>query len=189
MFGHLKKNRLRYGRVFGLLVLVGGLYGAAHASGLAQSFSVEGAREVIESAGVWGVFVFLLLFIVGDLLHVPGLIFVAGLVLAYGGVSGGVLGYAGALLGQSLNFWLIRTIGGRPLAQGERPLLGRLLSQLESRPLRTVIVLRLVFVLWPAVNYGLAMSSLRYRDYLLASAVGLVVPMGLFAWGVEWLLR
>ncbi|MGM0556350.1 MAG: TVP38/TMEM64 family protein [Myxococcota bacterium] len=184
----MKKLNSTVFRILGLLVLIGALYGVAHAMGLTQNFTVDGARHHMEQAGAWGVLVFVGLFIVGDLLHVPGLIFVAGAILAYGTLEGLALGYVGALTGQSFNFWLIRRVGGRPLADIERPLVKKVMSNLSEHPIRTVIFLRLVFVVTPAVNYGLAMSQLRYRDYLLASAIGLIPPMSLFAWGLGWFI-
>jgi uncharacterized membrane protein YdjX (TVP38/TMEM64 family) len=155
---------------------------------LTNNFTIESARQQMEAAGAWGVLVFIGLFIVGDLLHVPGLIFVAGAILAYGTIEGVILGYFGALTGQSFNFWLIRRVGGRPLADIERPIVKKVMSNLSEHPIRTVIFLRLVFVVTPAVNYGLAMSQLRYRDYILASAIGLIPPMSLFAWGLDWFI-
>ena len=175
-------------RILGLLVLVGLLFWGAHASGLTDNFTIESARDQMEAAGAWGVVVFVGLFIVGDLLHVPGLIFVAGAILAYGTIEGLILGYFGALTGQSFNFWLIRKVGGRPLAEIEKPLVKKVMANLSERPIRTVVTLRMIFVVMPAVNYGLAMSQLRYRDYLLASAIGLIPPMSLFAWGLNWFI-
>ena len=188
MRSRLKKLNSTVFRILGLLALIGLLYGAAHATGLTENFTIESARQHMENAGAWGILIFMGLFIVGDLLHVPGLIFVAGAILAYGTVEGLVLGYFGALIGQSFNFWLIRKVGGRPLAEIERPLVKKVMSNLSERPIRTVIVLRLIFVLTPAINYALSMSQLRYRDYVLASAIGLIPPMALFGWGVGWFI-
>lgn len=188
MYARLKNFDSTVFRIVGLLVLVGLLLGIAHAIGLTENFTVEYARDRMEAAGPWGILVFVALFIVGDLLHVPGLVFVAGAILAYGTIEGLVLGYFGALVGQSFNFWLIRKVGGRPLADIERPLVKKVMSNLSERPIRTVIVLRLIFVVTPAVNYGLAMSQLSYRNYLFASAVGLIPPMVLFAWGLDWFI-
>jgi uncharacterized membrane protein YdjX (TVP38/TMEM64 family) len=188
MLARLKKLDSTLFRIVGLLVLVGILYAGAHASGLTDNFTIDSARQHMENAGVWGVLIFMGLFIVGDLLHVPGLIFVAGAILAYGTVEGIILGYFGALVGQSFNFWLIRKVGGRPLSDIERPLVKKVLSNLSERPIRTVIILRLIFVLTPAINYALSMSQLRFRDYVLASAIGLIPPMALFAWGLNWFI-
>lgn len=188
MRAQLKKFDSTFVRILGLLVLLGILYGAAYATGLTENFTVERARQLMESAGFWGILVFLGLFIVGDLLQVPGLIFVAGAILAYGTIEGLVLGYFGGLTGQSFNFWLIRTVGGRPLADIHRPVVGKLMSSLSDHPIRTVIVLRLIFVVAPPVNYGLAMSQVRYRDYLFASAIGLIPPLALFGWALDWFI-
>jgi uncharacterized membrane protein YdjX (TVP38/TMEM64 family) len=50
-------------------------------------------------------------------------------------------------------------------------------------------VLRLFLWLAPALNYALALSPIRYRDYLAGSAIGLVVPVGAATMLLEYLLR
>jgi uncharacterized membrane protein YdjX (TVP38/TMEM64 family) len=48
----------------------------------------------------------------------------------------------------------------------------RVLSHLEQRPLLSVALLRLVLQLNPVVNSALALSGIRYRDYILGSLIG-----------------
>lgn len=47
----------------------------------------------------------------------------------------------------------------------------------------TVVVLRLLLFMTPAVNYALALTPLRFRDFLLGSAIGLIPGVILFASG------
>ena len=53
----------------------------------------------------------------------------------------------------------------------------KILDRLDERPILTVVILRLIFVMSPPVNYALALSSLRFRDYLIGSLIGLPVPL------------
>jgi uncharacterized membrane protein YdjX (TVP38/TMEM64 family) len=48
---------------------------------------------------------------------------------------------------------------------------------LDDHPIRTVFLLRLVFWMSPPLNYGLAMTEIRLRDYLVGSGAGLVAPI------------
>ena len=48
--------------------------------------------------------------------------------------------------------------------------------------------MRMFLFLLPAVNYGLAMTRVRFRDYLVGSAIGLVPPMIVIALAFEWAL-
>ncbi len=151
----------------------------------------EHVRAMIAGAGVPGALLFVLVFAAGELLHVPGMVFVAAGVLAYGRLWGGVLGFLGALFSVSMTFLVVRAVAGQALAvppEG-RPLLQRMLGQLSGRPVRTVALLRAVFWMSPWLNYALALSQVRYRHYLLGSAVGLLVPLCGMALLFDWMVR
>jgi uncharacterized membrane protein YdjX (TVP38/TMEM64 family) len=161
-----------------------------HATGLHQRLSVDGVRAAMHAAGVWGGALFVASFCVGELVHVPGLVFVAVSVLAYGPKLGGAAAYLAALVSLSVSFWVVRSIGGRPLTFVRRPFVQRWLAKLGERPVRTIALLRLVFILSPPLNYALALSGVRFRQYLAGSALGLLAPTALavafFDRVVEW---
>ncbi len=70
----------------------------------------------------------------------------------------------------------------------ERPIFRRILDRLVTQPIRTVALLRLIFWMAPPLNYALAMSNVRYRDYLVGSAIGLTVPIAGVSLFFDWLL-
>ena len=53
----------------------------------------------------------------------------------------------------------------------------RLLTNIDTRPVLTVAPLRLIFQTAPPLNYALAMTTVRWRDHLVGSALGLPVPV------------
>ncbi len=73
----------------------------------------------------------------------------------------------------------VRAAGESPLAACSR--------RLDERPITTVLLLRTVFWLAPPLNYALALSSVRFRHYLIGSAAGLVAPVGGAAVFFDWL--
>lgn len=150
------------------LLLVG------EAFGVREWLTIEWLEDTVEAAGPWGYLVFLATFAAGELLHVPGLVFVSAAILAYGRIEGGLIAYVGALTSVTVVFILVRAGGGQALAEIERPWLRRMMSRLDAHPIRIVVLLRLVLWLAPPVNYALALSSIRTRDYIIGSAVGLV---------------
>ena len=119
----------------------------------------------------------------------PGLVFVGAAILAYGQFYGGLAGYLGAVVSVSVSFWVVRLVGGQPLAEVKRPFLKRWLDRLDARPVRSVFVLRLLLWMAPPLNYALAMSSVRYRDYLIGSAMGLVIPITLVSLLFHWVIE
>ena len=107
----------------------------------------------------------------------PGAVFVAAAAVAYGPSGGGVLAFAGAVAAVSVSFVVVRTIGGKPLAVVRSSRARQILSQLDRRPVRTVFLLRLLFWMAPPINYALALSGVRFRSYLIGTALGLPAPI------------
>lgn len=163
-------------RLLILLALLLGLYLLGRHLGV-TSLSPARLKALLDGAGPAGVLLFFAAFAIGELLHVPGVVFVVVAVLGYGRLLGGGLAYAGALGSLCFGFAVMRGVGGQALAGvgvSRRPILRRLLQHLDERPVRSVIVLRLALFLAPALNTALALSQVRFRDYLLGSALGIL---------------
>ena len=172
----------------GILVLVTvAIFAALKLSGALDDFDAERVRSTVESAGPWGVLLFVVLFAVGELIHIPGMVFVAAGIMAYGRPIGFVVSLTAAVCSVAVSFLLVRAIGGKALAEIERPFVKRMMAKLEDRPIVTVFALRSVLWMAPALNYALALSSVRFRDYLIGSALGLIVPVVGAAYLFEWL--
>lgn len=189
-------------RLLLLVALLLSLFLLGRALGL-TSLSAAQLRATLGGAGPAGALLFLGAFVLGELVHIPGLVFVAVAVLGYGRLGGFLLGYLGALLSVSVAFALFRGVGGQALGVAgagagialpegswlRRPFFRRLLQHLADRPLRAVVVLRLLFIMTPAVNALLALSPLRFRHFLAGSAIGLLPAIAVVALLGDWLAR
>jgi len=162
---------------------------AGHHYDLASRLAPDRLRALIVSAGAWGVALYVVVFTLGELVHVPGLVFIAASVLAYGRLWGGLLGWSASLVALSVTFFFARAVGGKPLAEVKNARVRRVLSRLDSHPFLTIFTLRTFFTLSAWLNYSLALSGVRYRDYLVASATGLVVPIVVFTFFFDAILR
>ena len=160
----------------------------AHATGLTEYLSRERVRELIVGLGPLGVVAFIGLFAVGELAHVPGFVFVGAAILAYGRVLGGVIGYVGAVISVTVAFTVARAIGGQAFSAIRSPFVVRVLARVEERPMLTVIVLRALLAIAPPITYGLAFTRIRFRDYFVGSAIGLVPPIIVMSVFFDWLL-
>jgi uncharacterized membrane protein YdjX (TVP38/TMEM64 family) len=160
----------------------------AHATGLTEYLSRDRIREMIAGLGAWGALAFVGLFVVGELAHVPGFVFIGASILAYGRLEGGLLGYVGAMAAIAVAFVVVRGIGGHALASIERPIVQRALAHVDERPIVSVTVLRTILIMTPALTYALALTRIRFRDYLIGSALGLAVPIALMSYLFDWLL-
>lgn len=175
-------------RLIALAAFFIGSLAVAKLTGFDELVTVESIRALMDSAGPLGFVAFVVIFAVGELMHVPGMVFVGAASVAYGSVIGSGAAYLGALGSVTASFFVVRTIGGQPLAQVQRPLIKKLLKRLDTHPVSTIAVLRFLFWMAPALNYGLAMSEVRFRDYLLGSALGLAIPIPVAVIFFDWII-
>lgn len=154
-----------------LLFVVGWMTDAA------AFFQPERIQAAVLDAGNLGGLLFIVAFAGGLLLQIPGVVFVGAGLMLYGSWLGGGLVLLGALIALSASFWVVRLVGGKATKGIKNKMMQRVLGHLEARPVRTVAVLRVLMFLSPPVNYALALSSIRYRDYIVGSAVGLLAPL------------
>lgn len=179
----MKRRLIRLGFLGAALIA---LFAAGKLTGVTDRMTVDGVRGFVLDAGPWGYALFVGAFSVGQLIYVPGMAFVAAGILAYGQLLGFAVGWVAALVSVNFSFLLVRTVGGKALAEIERPFMKKMLAKLEQRPLLTVIGLRALFAMNPALNYGLALSTLKFRDHLLGSAIGLIPQLALAALFFDW---
>jgi uncharacterized membrane protein YdjX (TVP38/TMEM64 family) len=182
-------NQGRYRLLFFVLVVVG-LWITAWATGVTARFTPETIRGLFAGKGLWGVIAFTALFSAGQLLlRVPGPVFVAAAIAIYGKNFGMLIAILGALVSINVSFAVVRTFAGGAFADVKRPLVRRLLSNIDNRPVMTVALLRLIFQTAPYLNYALPMTAVRWRDHLAGSVLGLPVAIWVMALFVDWILR
>ena len=176
-------------RLLFLTLAVLGLWIAAWATGVTGRFTSDSVRSLVAGRGLSGVVAFIVVFSAGQLLRVPSLVFVAAAVAVYGRNSGILVALLGALISATVSFAVVRAFAGRALADIQRPLIRRLLTHIDSRPVLTVALLRLIFQTAPPLNYALPMTAVRGRDHLVGSVLGLPVPVVVMAFFFDWLLH
>ena len=170
-----------------LISILVALFLVGRYTGVAENMDAESIRELIRSAGVWGWALYIATFAGGEFIHIPGMVFVLAGILIYGQVVGFGLAWMASVVSVCFSFVVVRRLGGTPLANVEKPWVKRILGQLNAQPIRTVIVLRLVLWLAPPLNYALALTNVRFRDYLIGSALGLIAPVAGVAILFDWL--
>jgi len=174
------KTFRRYQRLVGVVLFLGVLLAVFELSGLRGHFDLPFMRRVIEQHQVGGLVLFVLLFSLGNLVQIPGWVFLAAAVLTLGQMWGGVVTYVAAVVSCVLTFLAIRALGGDALRQLKNRLAVRILNELDARPIRSVTLLRLFFQTAPALNYALSMSGIGFRNYLAGTLLGLPVPIALY---------
>ena len=172
-----------------IALLVGGLTAlmiTIKLTGVADGLNLETIRAYLLDSGPLGVVAYIVVFAISNLLSVPGVIFIVAAMLVYGKMMGTLLAMVGAICSVVLSFVVIRKIGGTPVGELKAKWARKMLRYLDNYPVRTIIGLRIIMLLNPHLNYILALSSVRFRDYLIGSAIGLILPIGFYAVGLEF---
>ncbi len=171
---------LSHPRLWGALGFTLLLFLAVDLTGVRENFNLAYVREAFLAHKLIGISLFVALFSLGNLIHVPGLVFLAAAVLSLGQVWGGLVTYLAASVSCLVTFLVFRWIGSDALAQLKGRFAQRILKRLHARPVRSVFVLRTLMQTLPALNVTLAMSGIRLRDYMLGSLLGLPLPITFF---------
>jgi uncharacterized membrane protein YdjX (TVP38/TMEM64 family) len=120
---------------------------------------------------------FILLQVAASLLFIPRTVLGVAAGLIFGLFWGSVWALTGALAGAVAGFALVRWFGVTGLLDAS-PGIGRMVARAEHGGWRAVAILRLTPLPHSVGNTLLAMTNLRWRDYLLGSFAGML-PMTL----------
>jgi len=144
-------------------------------------------QQQILGLGCLAIPMFIVAFTVGELLHLPGIAFVVGARVLFGPTLGLAIGYAGALIALTVSFAVARGVvrAARATREPWRPRwrpLARAFERLEAWPVATIALLRAVFFLAAPLTYALAATKVRFRDHVLGTTIGIIVPV--IVWNV-----
>lgn len=169
-----------------LLIL---LFAVFELTGFRAHFNLQVLQQTIRDHPVSGLLIFVLGFAIGNLVQIPGWVFLAAAVLALGQLWGGIVTYVAACISCIVTFFSIGFVGGDALRQLDSKLASSLLSRLDARPVSSILLLRMLFQTVPALNYTLALSGIRFRDYLLGTLLGLPLPIAVYCVFFDYLAK
>lgn len=148
-----------------------------------KQFDPAVLRAEMQQFGVAGPIIFVLLFIVSGLFFpITPLAIAAGVL--FGTLFGAVLVAVASFIGAVVAFWLARYLGKEFMETYLRPFLVRHVKRhavFKGSEFTRLLMLRLVPILpFNAVNYSLGVSRASTRNYVLATAIG-VLPYSFIA--------
>jgi uncharacterized membrane protein YdjX (TVP38/TMEM64 family) len=170
--------------IVAVLVLVAAV-AAVIWSGVFDDVSVEGLRTRIESYGTLAPLVFIGFVVAGLFVPGPELLLIALGGAIFGAVEGFLYGWVAALIGTTVSFLLVRQAVSPYVhrADGVRFRGLRAIDErLHQHGFVTVLVLRLILCMAPPLTWALGATRVRWRDYLLGTAVGVTPGIGLGAY-------
>lgn len=185
--GHLPGWIRKHARLIAVMLFIAAILFIVQVSGIREHFEPGFIRVQFEDHLATGTAAFVVLFTLGNLIQIPGWLFLSAAVLALGRIEGALVTYFAAVMSCALIFVLIRLIGGDALRQLDNRLARRLLSRLDRHPLWSQVLLRTLFQTAPALNYALALSGVRMREYCIALLLGLPLPLALYSLFIDYL--
>ncbi len=157
----------------GALVLI--VLGAVGLALMLGTPDIAAMRSRVDAAGMWGPVLFFALYAGLALIPCPKAVLTAAGGALFGLWAGAGLSLAGALVGAVISFGVGRLLGRDAVDRLIRGRMARVDALLAGHGLSAVLVVRLVpLVPFIAINYASGLSGVRFRHYVLGSALGMV---------------
>lgn len=135
------------------------------------------------SLGLWAPIVYVILFAIGTVAFVPGMIFSLAGGALFGPFWGTVWNLAGATLGATLAFLVARYLAGGWVARKAGGFLKRAIDGIDAEGWRFVALVRLVPIFpFNLSNYVLGLTRIPLHHYVLATAVCMVPGAVAYTW-------
>jgi hypothetical protein len=112
----------RYRRLILLALLLLTVLLTVELTGLREQFSLPALRALLEANLAVGLLLFVLAFVIGNLIQLPGWPFLAAAILALGTVVGGLVTYMAACVSCLVTFQVVKGLGGSALRDIDKPL-------------------------------------------------------------------
>jgi uncharacterized membrane protein YdjX (TVP38/TMEM64 family) len=176
----MKQFIYRHARIIGVVLFLACLLLIFQVSGLRAHLNLAFIREQLSAHAYLGLLLFVLLFCLGNLTQIPGLVFLTSAVLTLGQVMGGLVTFIAAYMSCIVTFLLIRFLGGNALRKINNSVLFKTLKRLDTHPVQSIVLARILFQTAPALNYALAMSGMKLRPYAIGTLLGLPLPIALY---------
>ena len=130
-------------------------------------------QEVIVGAGIWAVFLYVLIYTIRPLVFFPTSILTPLSAVLFGPFAAWIYTYIGENLSASVAFFTARYFGQKHTKKFN--IFGKINKITDEAPLMTVLFLRLV-PLFPfdVVNFGMGITCIRYKWYLIGTLLGVI---------------
>jgi uncharacterized membrane protein YdjX (TVP38/TMEM64 family) len=138
---------------------------------------MKSALEWVHEMGPWGPIALALIYVVAAVFFVPGSLLTLGAGFLFGVFWGTISVSVGSTLGACAAFLLGRTIARQWVADqiAQRPRFRALDQAVLEQGFRIVLLVRLAPVFpYNFSNYAFAMTKVRFRDYALATWIGML---------------
>jgi uncharacterized membrane protein YdjX (TVP38/TMEM64 family) len=151
---------------------------------LREFLTVERLRQFLDAAGIWAPIVYILVYIAGVCLFIPGTLLTTLGAALFGPYWGFIYVWVGAMAGASAAFLIGRTLGREFAASLIGNRLRKYDDSIEKNGFATVLYLRLLYFPFTPMNFGMGLTRVRFRDYFVGTGLGIIVGTFIFTFFV-----
>ncbi|MBV1876017.1 MAG: VTT domain-containing protein [Pseudomonadales bacterium] len=141
---------------------------------LVSYLTVEAMQGYKDQLGGWAPLVFLLAFVVGELLQLPSVLWILFAGLIWPWWLAVPISLLSAMSAATVAFVVARYFLGAKFHEKLPTRLKALNQRINAAPLRAVIVIRLTTFLHPLVHWALAASSVKLLTFLAGTFIGIL---------------
>jgi uncharacterized membrane protein YdjX (TVP38/TMEM64 family) len=175
--------KISFGAVLKVILLFVFIIGAVvtvRTPAVKELLTAERLGAWLATAGLWAPLAFILFYAVGVCLFIPGTLLTALGAAIFGAYWGFLYVWVGAMLGAAGGFLIGRYLGREFAAS----LIGDRLKKYDDAIARngfaTVLYLRLVYFPFTAMNFGMGLTRVKFRDYLWGTGFGILAGTFIF---------
>ena len=139
-----------------------------------SKITVESFKEKIDSFGIWGPVIYIILYVLRPLILFPAAVFSAS-AGAIWGLQGLVYLLIGANLSAIAEFIIARYFAREAVEKLIKGKFSSIDQAVEKNGFVTVLLIRLIpNVAWDIQNLALGLTKVKFRDYVLATLIGIL---------------
>jgi uncharacterized membrane protein YdjX (TVP38/TMEM64 family) len=143
--------------------------------------TAEALRQIMDSVGVfWAPVLYMLFYAVGVCLFLPGTLLTGLGAAVFGAYWGFVYVWIGAMLGAGAAFFIGRFLGRDFAASLIGGKLKKYDEAIERNGFATVLYLRLIYFPFTPMNFGMGLTRVTFRDYIVGTGLGIMVGTFIF---------
>jgi uncharacterized membrane protein YdjX (TVP38/TMEM64 family) len=177
-------SRVGVVKVVLLLLFIAAAVITVRAPVIQELLTAERLGAWLAAAGFWAPLAFIMVYAVGVCLFIPGTLLTALGAAIFGAYRGFLYVWAGAMLGAAGGFLIGRYLGREFAAAliGDR--LRKYDEAIERNGFATVLYLRLVYFPFTAMNFGMGLTRVSFRDFLWGTGLGILTGTFIFTFFV-----
>jgi len=135
----------------------------------------EGFKEKVNSFGIWGPVLYILIYVLRPLILFPAGVLSASAGIIWGPAKGFFILQIGANISSTVEFLLARSFGREAIKKHLKGKMANLDEKIEKHGFLTVLLIRLIpNVPWDIQNLSLGLTKVRFRDYFFATLIGIM---------------